>query len=213
VETIAKADDQLALKKAKLEDAQRDYDRLESGPNPADVAAAEARVAAAHATLNMSKIISPFAGTVTQVDPSLNIPESNPSSNNADVWLINYNSFTIFYLVSQLKISGEQVAQGSFAFRVDDISSLLVDVQISEVDINTIEVNQDVTLTFDAILDKNFHGKVVNVSQAGDTVEGVVNFTVTIELVDADEMVKPGMTAAVNIVVGIVDIFSSSRFV
>ena len=37
--------------------------------------------------------------------------------------------------------------------------------------------------------------------QAGDNVQGVVNFTVTIELTDADELVKPGMTAAVNIVV------------
>ena len=31
--------------------------------------------------------------------------------------------------------------------------------------------------------------------------QGVVSFTVTIELTDADELVKPGMTAAVNVVV------------
>ena len=30
---------------------------------------------------------------------------------------------------------------------------------------------------------------------------GVVSFTVTVELIDADEQVKPGMTAAVNITV------------
>jgi HlyD family secretion protein len=206
VETIAKADDQLALKKAQLEDAQRGYDRLESGPNPADVTAAEARVAAAYATLNMSKIISPFAGTVTQVDPSLNIPDGVSSGDNsagmspADKLVIPAPDSTNLSIPST-EISGEQVSQGSFAFRVDDLSSLLVDVQISEVDINTIELNQDATLTFDAILENNYHGNVVNVSQAGDTVEGVVNFTVTIELVDADELVKPGMTAAVNIVV------------
>ncbi|OGO22896.1 MAG: hypothetical protein A2Y54_08655 [Chloroflexi bacterium RBG_16_51_16] len=205
-ETIAKADDQLSLKKAMLEDAQRDYGRLESGPNPSDVAAAEARVAAAYATLNMSKIISPFAGTVTQVDPSLNIPESNTSSNNSagtapTEKLITPSPYSTNLGVPTSQISGEQVSQGQFGFRVDDLSSLLVDVQISEVDINTIDVNQAVTLTFDAILDKNYHGKVVNVSQAGDTLEGVVNFTVTMELIDADELVKPGMTAAVNIVV------------
>ena len=31
--------------------------------------------------------------------------------------------------------------------------------------------------------------------------QGVVSFTVTVELTDADELVKPGMTAAVNIVI------------
>jgi HlyD family secretion protein len=32
-------------------------------------------------------------------------------------------------------------------------------------------------------------------------VQGVVSFTVTVELTDADELVKPGMTAAVNVVI------------
>jgi HlyD family secretion protein len=64
-------------------------------------------------------------------------------------------------------------------------------------------IDQDATLTFDAVLGRtdHYHGKVVKVSQAGDTVQGVVSFTVTVELTDADEYVKPGMTAAVNIVI------------
>jgi len=96
---------------------------------------------------------------------------------------------------------GDQVSVGTIAFRVDDVSHLLVDVQVSEVDINNVAVGQDATLTFDAIVGKEYHGKVVQVGQAGDTVQGVVNFVVTVELTDADESVKPGMTAAVNIVV------------
>jgi len=35
----------------------------------------------------------------------------------------------------------------------------------------------------------------------GNVVQGVVQFNVTVELTDADEAVRPGMTAAVNIVV------------
>ena len=35
----------------------------------------------------------------------------------------------------------------------------------------------------------------------GTSTQGVVDFTVTVELMDADDAVKPGMTAAVNIVV------------
>jgi len=166
-ETIADADEKLALAKAQLEDAQREFERVKDGPNTEDVAAAEARVAAAQATLNMSKIIAPFNGTVTQASV----------------------------------VEGEQVSTGTVAFRLDDLSRLLVDVQVSEVDINNVEVGQEAALTFDAILENRYHGTVVEVGQAGDTIQGIVNFTVTIELTDADEFVKPGMTAAVNITV------------
>lgn len=96
---------------------------------------------------------------------------------------------------------GDQVNPGTPGFRVDDLSSLLVDVQVSEVDINSVAAGQKATLSFDAVLNREYNGKVVEVGQAGDTVQGVVSFTVTVELTDADEMVKPGMTAAVNLVV------------
>jgi HlyD family secretion protein len=166
-ETIADADEKLALAEAQLDDARRAYERVKSGVDSAEVAAAEARVAAAEATLNQARILAPFDGTVTQSG----------------------------------SVEGDQVSAGEIAFRVDDLSHLLVDVQVSEVDINTIQIGQPATLTFDAILGEEYHGEVVEVGQAGDTVQGVVNFTVTIELTDADELVKPGMTVAVNIVV------------
>ena len=64
-ETIKKADEDLALAKAKLDDARREFDRLNNG-NMQDIAAAQARVDAAQATLNLARVISPFAGTVTE---------------------------------------------------------------------------------------------------------------------------------------------------
>lgn len=166
-ETIADADENLALTEAKLDDARRAYQRLENGADPADIAAAEARVAAAQSTLNLAYISAPFDGTITQANPAI----------------------------------GDQVSAGTSAFRMDDLSHLLVDLQVSEVDINSVFVGQTATLTFDAILGKPYTGKVVEVGQSGDTVQGVVSFTVTVELTDADELVKPGMTAAVTVVV------------
>ena len=164
--TIAKADEDLALALAKLNDAQREFDRLNNG-NMADIMAAQARVDAAQSTINMARVISPFAGTVTESYP----------------------------------LPGDQVGAGATAFRLDNLSSLLVDVKVSEVDINNVTIGQPVSLTFDAILGKEYHGEVIEVTQAGTADQGVVNFTVTVELTDADAMVKPGMTAAVNIVV------------
>jgi HlyD family secretion protein len=166
-ETIADADENLALTKAQLDDANRAYERLKNGADPAEISSAKARVAAAQSTLNLAFISAPFDGTITQAEPSV----------------------------------GDQISAGSEAFRIDDISHLLVDLQVSEVDINTVSVGQDATLTFDAILGKEYHGKVVEVGQAGDPLQGVVSFIVKVELTDPDELVKPGMTAAVNVVV------------
>ncbi len=96
---------------------------------------------------------------------------------------------------------GDQVTAGSPGFRVDDLSRLLVDVQVSEVDINRVLVGQAANVTFDAALGKDYHGKVVEVSRVGTSVQSVVNFNVRVELSDPDENVKPGMTASVTITV------------
>jgi HlyD family secretion protein len=148
-----------------LEDAQRAYERLKDGPNAQDIAAAEAKVAAAQATLNQAMITAPFNGLLT--DASV--------------------------------LAGDQVAAGKMAFQVDDLSHLLIDVDISEVDINSISVGQEVTVNFDAVQRKDYHGEVISVAGSGVEAEGSVNFKVTVELSDADELVKPGMTAAVLI--------------
>jgi HlyD family secretion protein len=95
----------------------------------------------------------------------------------------------------------DRVTPGMTAMRIDNLSRLEVDVQVSEVDINRIEIGQEVSLSFDAILDKEYHGTVSEVAQVGTVVQGVVQFNVTVVLMDADEDVRPGMTAAVNIIV------------
>ena len=165
-ETIAKADEDLALAQAKLDDAQREYDRLNEG-NSVEIAAAQARVDAAQATINLSRVTAPFDGTITEAYP----------------------------------LTGDQIGAGATAFRLDNLTGLFVDVEVSEVDINSVSAGQPVSLTFDAILGKEYHGEVVEVAKTGTSVQGVVSFKVTVELMDADEDVKPGMTAAVNIVV------------
>ncbi|MDD5466514.1 MAG: efflux RND transporter periplasmic adaptor subunit [Anaerolineales bacterium] len=157
----------LEVASANLDKARQDYEKWKDGPDPNDVAAAETRIAAAQATMNLARVSAPFAGMLTDV-------QAKP---------------------------GDQVSPGTPAFRLDDLTHLLVDVQISEVDINRIQAGQDVYLTFDAILSKEYHGMVTQVAQVGTDNQGVVDFTVTAELTDADDAVKPGMTAAVNIVV------------
>ena len=65
---IIEAENDLALKKAKYEDAQRDYDRLLAGDQSQDVIAAQAKVDAAQATVNTMSIIAPFDGQILSVE-------------------------------------------------------------------------------------------------------------------------------------------------
>jgi HlyD family secretion protein len=96
---------------------------------------------------------------------------------------------------------GDQVAPGTIAFGLADLSRLLIDVQVSEVDIENVRAGQPVTVTLDAAPDRTYQGQVTEVGLTGVSVQGVVNFEVTVELQDADQVVRPGMTAAVTIVV------------
>jgi len=100
-----------------------------------------------------------------------------------------------------LPLVGDHASAGTLAYRVDDLSRLLVDVEVSEIDINAVAVGQPVQLSLDAVSGSSYQGEVQQVAQAGDSSSGAVVFTVTVRMTDPDASVKPGMTAAVNIVV------------
>lgn len=101
--------------------------------------------------------------------------------------------------------AGDLVNPGQAAFQVADLSRLLVDIQVSEVDINRVQVGHPVLITFDAIPGSEYAGKVTDIASVGNTASGAVNFTVTVELLDFDDQVRPGMTAAANIAVSQLD--------
>jgi HlyD family secretion protein len=96
---------------------------------------------------------------------------------------------------------GDIVQVGSQALQLDDLSTLFLDVQISEIDIPLVQVDQGAELVFDAYFETTLNGEVTQIAPVGQNVQGVVEYTVRINLLDADERIKPGMTAAVNIVV------------
>ncbi len=157
---------ELAQAEAAVKDAEREWGRLKNGPDPSDIAAAEARVQAAQANLELPRITAPFSGTITSVQVQ----------------------------------AGDEVSAGTPAFGLADLTRMLVDVQVSEVDIDQIQLDQQATVTFDAILGKEYHGVVSAVDLVGAPDQGVVSFKVTIELTDSDDSVRQGLTAAVNVV-------------
>ena len=189
-----------------LANAKQDRDRkqanlnwMESGPDSLDIAEADARVELAQASLADAE--REWERLKNGVDPQdIEAAQARVTAIEAIIDQVNLEApFSGTVTESRSKI-GDEVAPGTISFRVDDLSHLLVDVQVTEVDINRITIGQDASLTFDAIQGQTYTGKVVEVAQVGENVQGVVNFNVTIELTDADARVRPAMTAAVNLV-------------
>ncbi|GAH34152.1 unnamed protein product, partial [marine sediment metagenome] len=60
---------ELEVAKDNLAKAKDDYETWKDGPDPSDITAAEARVAAAEATLKQAWIEAPFDGTITNAKP------------------------------------------------------------------------------------------------------------------------------------------------
>jgi HlyD family secretion protein len=192
---------------SKMSQAQKEYDAAASRlnnllgtSNPIDLSVAESNFAVAQAQLEDAQ--EQYEKLLAGPDPDdVAVAEARIAAAQATVDLRHIAApFSGTVTEVHLK-SGDQVAPGLVAFRLDDLSHLLVDVQVSEVDINRLQLGQNVNLTFDAIFDREYHGVIHEVALVGSSIEGVVDFSVTVELTDADEAVRPGMTAAVNIVV------------
>lgn len=96
---------------------------------------------------------------------------------------------------------GDQVSNNNQAFRLDDLSTMYIDVEISEIDIASIEVGQEAIITFDALPSVEYRGRVAYVALIGVESGGLVNFNVTVEMLKVDENIRPGMTAAVDIII------------
>jgi RND family efflux transporter MFP subunit len=96
-------------------------------------------------------------------------------------------------------LKGDVVSPNTKLLRLDDLSNIYVDLQVTEVDVNKLQAGQAADVTLDAVPDGAYKAEVVEVGRVGATSGGVVYFTVTLRLKDADARVSPGMTASASI--------------
>ena len=95
---------------------------------------------------------------------------------------------------------GEYVEAGTTSVQMDDLNNLVVNVDVSEIDISKVVIGQPVVVTFDALPYKEYTGVVTAISAAGADTSGTVEFNVTVTIEDADASVKPGFTAIASII-------------
>jgi HlyD family secretion protein len=82
-----------------------------------------------------------------------------------------------------------------------DLTRMQVDTNVSESDIGGIRTGQQSTFTVDAFPKRTFQGTVQQVRQSPQTVQNVVTYDVVVNVDNTDLALKPGMTAAVRVVI------------
>jgi HlyD family secretion protein len=88
---------------------------------------------------------------------------------------------------------------GTVVFTVADLASLIVRVNLNEVDIAKVRVGQPVRISLDAYPQRAFTGKVRFVAPAADLVEKIKVFKVEVALDELTESFRTGMSANVEI--------------
>ena len=93
------------------------------------------------------------------------------------------------------KVDG--VSSGTLAV-IYDLSSLKMEMSVSELDIGKVQVGQTVEITANALPGEVFTGVVERVGINGTTTDGFTNYPVTITLTEYGDL-KPGMNVSVTI--------------
>jgi multidrug resistance efflux pump/uncharacterized protein YraI len=153
--------------------AQADLNLLLAGATPEEIAAAEANIAAAQAALRDAQIAA--------ADMTLAAPfDGIIAAVNVEV--------------------GEQISPGVAAVQLADTSSWRIETEdLTELDVVNVQPGDAVTITFGALPDEEFRGRVVNIWPLGENKQGDITYTVVIALDVQEPRLRWNMTAEATI--------------
>lgn len=181
-----------------IKDAQVQLEALEG--SKAELASAEAQVASAQsslATLLNGPTEAELRATELAIEGSqLDLDEAKANLAQAELRAkIDGTVLTVDVEV------GQRATEDLSALTYADLTDLELPVHVAEVDIGKVEVGQTVNLAVDALPDQTFKGEVSRIAPISEAASGVVNYEVTIKLIDLhlEDGVLPGMTAVATI--------------
>jgi HlyD family secretion protein len=144
-----------------------------------DLISAEASLAQAKSTLDLSKVDLGYAVIRAPVDG----------------------------VIITRKVNVGQTLQSNYAapvlFQVaTDLTKMKVECSVDESDIGKVKEGQKVRFTVEAYPNENFNGVVQQVRFSPETVQNVVTYTTIVNVENPGKKLLPGMTATVSIIVG-----------
>ena len=99
---------------------------------------------------------------------------------------------------------GDEPWGGQTLITLPDLSRMQVKTWVNEVDVDKLEAGNEVLVRLDALPGPVFHGKISNIASLGHEKEGDKNvqvFDILVEIDEEDPRLKPGMTAACEVIV------------
>jgi len=129
---------------------------------------------------------------------SLNIAESNLEKTNI--------KSTIDGIVLSKNITYGQLVSDSNntapLFTIaDGLENLNLIINVSEADIGKIKNGQNIKFKVSSFPDKTFSGEIVKISNSPNTSKNIVTYNITAAIDNSALLLKPGMTAEVNIII------------
>jgi hypothetical protein len=88
-----------------------------------------------------------------------------------------------------------------------DLSDMISQTYVNEVDISRVQEGQDVNIRVDAFPDRSYTGKVIKVANIGEQLKGydAKVFEVIVQVNESDTILRPAMTTSNEIITGLYD--------
>ena len=174
-------DEEIGIAEAGVAEAEAALDAVLAGATDEEIAIAEARVVEAEAALASAQAALAIAQSALE-DYELKAPLAGD--------------------IARISVEvGESVSPGVPVVSISDGSNWYVETDdLTEIDVVQVALGQPVSVTIDAIPDREFTGVVTDIAPRSEIKRGDVTYTVTIELIDLDNApVRWGLTAFVDI--------------
>ena len=167
-------DSQVRAAEAQVAQAESSLAQLKAQPTQADLAVAQAQVAQAQVSVQVAE---------RQME---NLEFTAPFSGTLASWSLHV---------------GDRVSLGTVAGTLLDDSRYHIDLSIDETEISRVSLGSETRITLDAYPAEELTGQVTSIGLLGSNIQGIVNYSVRIDLAPTDLQLKPLMTASVEIVV------------
>jgi HlyD family secretion protein len=186
--------------------AQAQLDLLLKGANVHDLRAAEAAVAAAEAQRDIAQaqlaLLRAEATDEAVAVAQAAVAQAEVAVTAAQVALARAEVQVPFAgTVGAVYVRvGELIAPGQPLITLGDLATLRVETtDLDEIDVARVALGQQVDVTFDALPEQVFIGRVTRIAPMAAPGSGGVNYTVVIALDEVDPVLRWGMTAFVDI--------------
>jgi HlyD family secretion protein len=190
---------ELASARAEVASAQAALNQLTGGNRSGNVAAAQASVSIAQAELDKLSN-DPSASDLARAQAGVARSEA---ALKAAQYGLGQATLTAPFPATVARIDlrvGERAGQNG-VIAIADLRSFHIDVPVDELDVAQIKPGQKVKIALDALPGKDLDGTVTTIDPlATKTDKGTNTYNVTVAIDGTDPAVRPGMTAAAQIV-------------